>query len=741
MTHDEPIDDMLAGLTPPQREAVTWGDGPLLVIAGAGSGKTRVITRRIAWLVRSGVAPWQILALTFTNKAADEMRRRVEGLVGDGGVNVTTFHSWSARMLRRHIGAIGMDTNFTIYDRSDQLRLAKRVLRQTSRDDVAFKPGALIEHIGHWKNNVRTPEQAVSEARGYDERAMASGYQLYQKLLADANALDFSDLLLRAIDVLATDPAVLAHYQERYHYVLVDEYQDTNTPQHVIAKAMQGKHHNIMAVGDPDQTIYTWRGACMENLMEFDKEFPGAHTVLLDRNYRSSANILAASDSVIRHNRYRHEKTLWTKAPEGDPVRVQHFGDSYDEARWVGKRIEQEINNGAPAGEIAVFYRTKQQSTLVEGELLRRGVNYIVYDNARILDRRGVKDMRSYLQLLVNPRDDMAFLRVVNAPRRGIGARSVERIQAAAARAGRSMLQACAEPDKISGLGPRARKSVAAFHKLIVEMRDWGLEGPVQELCSELAKRLDYVASQPVEDQEAMKETLDNWFIYAAQYDKITPEPSLLDFLERAAIASDADQQERSDCVSLMTLHAAKGLEFDLVFLIGVADEILPHARAVQEGRQEALEEERRLFYVGMTRARRKLFLSHPDYFIGAGQQRRLLVSPFLGELPDDGVEHEWPGRGSGRKARPAEAISWPFPVSAPAEAGPTYRLRKKISLTILDGDDGTLLAEGVKVSHPMFGAGSIIEIGDLGKRLTIKVNFETKGTMTLLLAAEDVTT
>jgi len=740
MTPDEPIDDMLTGLTPPQREAVTWGDGPVLVIAGAGSGKTRVITRRIAWLVGSGVAPWQILAMTFTNKAAEEMRRRVQELVGGGDVNVTTFHSWAARMLRRHIGALGMDTSFTIYDRSDQLRLAKRVLRRTSRDEVAFKPGALVEYIGHWKNNVRTPEQAVAEARGYDERTMASGYKLYQEMLTDANALDFSDLLLRAIDVLAADPAVLARYQERYRYVLVDEYQDTNMPQHVIAKAMQGKYHNIMAVGDPDQTIYTWRGACLENLMEFEKEFPGAHTVLLDRNYRSSANILAASDSVIRHNRYRHDKTLWTEAPDGDPVRVVHLGDSYDEAGWVTGRIEEEIAGGASPGEIAVFYRTKQQSTLIEGELLRRGVDYIVYDNTRLLDRRVVKDMRSYLQLLVNPRDDMAFLRVVNTPRRGIGLRTVERIQAAAARSGRSLLQACADPDKIAGLGPRAHKAVAAFHKLIAELHTYADDGAVRDLCRKLAKRLDYVASQPIELQEGAKDTLETWFVYAGQYDEITPEPSLLDFLERAAIASDADQHDRSDCVSMMTLHAAKGLEFDLIFLIGVSDEVLPHARAVQERPRDGLEEERRLFYVGMTRARRKLFLSHADYAIGAGQQRRLIESPFLDELPEDGVEHEWPGRSSRRRERRTDAGSWPFPTSAPA-AGPSYRLRKKISLEVLDGDDGTLLAEGVRVSHPMFGAGSIIEIGDLGKRLTIKVNFETKGTMTLLLAAEDVTT
>jgi DNA helicase-2/ATP-dependent DNA helicase PcrA len=716
---------VVADLTEPQREAVTHGEGPLLVVAGAGSGKTRVITCRIAWLLAQGVAPERVLAITFTNKAADEMRRRVGRLVG-GSVQVSTFHSFCAGLLRREVGRIGIDARFSIYDRSDSRRLLRRIVRDMKVDDTSFTPAALLEYVSLCKERVMGPEDAAQKAYGILGRRQAEVYAIYQRRLAESNALDFDDLLLRTIEVFNSAPRVLQFYQDRYLYVLVDEYQDTNLPQHLIARGLQGKHRNITAVGDPDQTIYTWRGARLENLMEFEQDFPGAHVVTLERNYRSSANILRASGAVISHNRLRREKTLWTDRPAGEPVVVMRFDDSYDEARWLAGRVEELVDDGVEPTEIAVFYRTKQQSVPLERAFVELALPYQVVDATRLLDRRGVRDLRAYLQLLVNPRDDVAFMQAINSPRRGIGARTLEKLQVAAGRGRRCLMDVVSEPDLTAGLGARAGKAVSGFWELYREL-DAFPTGSVEELVRELADRLQYVERQPVEERADMAETLQLWFTDVADYDRRSPDGGLTGYLEQVALVSDVDGWKGGNAaVPLMTLHSAKGLEFDVVFIVGVEDGIIPHRRAIEEPvhgtEAEALEEERRLFYVGMTRARKRLFISHADYHAGASGGYRVSPSPFLAELPEQGTERasqDSEGRDSGKEAE--------------------YVLRRgRTSLTIEDGPDEALLASGVRVSHPQFGQGEVTEVKPMAGRLMVRVSFIESGPMTLLLPLEE---
>jgi len=722
--------DVLAGLTDPQREAVTYGKGPLLIVAGAGSGKTRVITCRIAWLVSQGVPPGRILAITFTNKAADEMRRRVAALVGSS-VYVSTFHSFCARLLRRHISRIGLESSFTIYDRADSLRMVRRIVNDLDLDDTSLRPADLLGYIGSRKDRVMGPEECRKKALGFEGERMARVYAVYQERLTASNALDFGDLLLKTVELFNAAPDVLSSYQDEYLYVLVDEYQDTNLPQHLIARALQGKHRNITAVGDPDQTIYTWRGARLENLMEFEEDFPGAHLVMLERNYRSSGNILRASNGVIRHNYYRRDKRLWTDDPSGPPVAVRHFPDSYAEARWVAGEVRELLGEGIDPTEIAVFYRTKQQAAPLEISFSELTLPCQVVDSVGFFDRRAVKDQRAYLQLLVNPRDDVACQRVINSPSRGIGRRTVERLRAAAATKRCSLMAAIADVENVAGLSARAKAAVGRFRQLLTELREPD-GGSVEQFVRRLADRTDYVSRQRPDERQEVADVLDLFFAYARDYDQRHPGGNVIDFLEQTALVSDVDGWKAdSAAVPLMTLHSAKGLEFDAVFLIGVEEDILPHRRALEEHTHgtdtEALEEERRLFYVGMTRARKRLFITCADRHSVQGRELPALPSRFLDELPAEGVDR-------GRVERPGA----PAAVEDAAEDLAYVLKRKRITLEILDGD-GDRLAPGVRVSHRMYGEGEIETVEMLSSRLMLKVDFYERGKMTMLLSPEDV--
>ena len=722
-------DRILSGLTDAQREAVRYGEGPLLVVAGAGSGKTRVITRRIAWLLAQGVGPGNVIALTFTNKAADEMRRRVEALVGQS-VLVSTFHSFCALLLRRHISRMGRDAGFTIYDRADSLRVVRRLIKQMELDPATYAPAAVLDFVSVRKDRVEAPEDCAQKAFGFIEQTFAEVYRRYDARLAESNALDFDDLLLKALGLLRECPDVLAQYQDRFVHVLVDEYQDTNLPQHLLARALQGKHRNITAVGDPDQMIYTWRGARLENLMEFEEDFPGAHVVTLERNYRSSGNILRASSASIEFNVLRRPKRLWTERGEGDPVVVAEFRTPYDEGRWVARQVSDLIEQGTSPAEIAVFYRTKQQSLPLEDAFASLSLPHQVVDSVGFFARREVKDVRAYLNLLVNSRDDEACLRIINTPSRGIGARTVERLQAAARAGGCPLLDVVRDAGQVAGLSDRATRAVERFWSLCRDLESRPFK-TVAGLVRDLLERIDYVARQPAEERADAQEVLDMFVGYARQYDERSPEGGLVGFLEQAALASDVDGwNAQATAVPFMTLHSAKGLEFDAVFIVGLEEEVLPHRRALEErehGTEEAaLEEERRLFYVGMTRARHRLFLSHARSRTARGREGPSTPSRFLAELPEDCIERA----GSG-PAPPGGAAAFAKEMD--------YVLKKKrVALRLLDGD-GDRLARGARVSHPRFGEGIILESEAMGKRHVLRVNFFDHGTMALILSAEDV--
>jgi DNA helicase-2/ATP-dependent DNA helicase PcrA len=722
-------DSILDDLTPSQREAVTYGDGPLLVVAGAGSGKTRVITRRIAWLLARGLAPDRVVALTFTNKAADEMRRRVDALVGED-VYVTTFHSFCARLLRREIASPGRDGSFTIYDRDDSLRLVRQVVRRRELDETTYSPREVLDFIGLKKDHIVAPEQCAAEAVGITEQTAATVYADYQEALAENNALDFDDLLLETLQVFRTRPAVLQDYQHAYVHVLVDEYQDTNLAQHLIARALQGKHRNITAVGDPDQMIYSWRGARLENLLEFEEDFPGTRVVKLERNYRSSANILRAASSCIARNVLRHEKELWTEREGGEPVLVRGFVNPFDEGRWVARQVAELVQEGTEPTTVAVFYRTKQQSLPLEDAFAALALPHQVVDSVGFFDRKEVKDLRAYLQLMVNPRDDASCLRIINTPARGIGAKTLGRLRAEAARLRVPLVRAAGRAGEMASLDGRAAGAVSGFWELYQKLCK--TQAPtVREIVRELLEQTGYLARIPPGEREQAQAVVDMFLGYARQYDERTPGGDLIGFLEQAALVSDVDGwNAAARAVPFMTLHSAKGLEFDVVFMVGVEENILPHRRALDDrshgSEHAALEEERRLFYVGMTRARDRLCVSYARRRTAQGREQMAVPSRFLDELPQEAVERE-------ADIPPADsAASFSCEMERVLE-------RKRPALRILHGGSDGSLTKGTSVNHPSYGDGTVVEVKPMGPRRMVRVAFADHGTMVLLLGPEDV--
>lgn len=723
---------MLADLTDAQREAVCYGEGPLLVVAGAGTGKTRVITQRIAYLVGRGVPPDRIIAVTFTNKAADEMRRRVEALVGKD-VYVTTFHSFCARLLRREVAGIGRDSSFTIYDRSDSLRVIRRIVKDMELDPSTFAPRDILDYIAVRKDRIEGPHDCGEKAIGIVERTFADAYRRYEETLAENNALDFDDLLLKTVEVFSRCPEVLQECQDTYLHVLVDEYQDTNLPQHLIARALQGKHRNITAVGDPDQMIYSWRGARLENLMEFEEDFPGTHVVKLERNYRSSANILGVASACIRYNAFRRDKTLRTEREGGEPIVVREFADSFGEGRWVAEKVSELVGEGLNPAAIAVFYRTKQQSLPLEDAFATLSLPHQVVDSVGFFDRREVKDVRAYLQLLVNPRDNGSCLRVINTPPRGIGQKTLAKLQAEAERRGQSLLETVRAAAELDSLSPRARNAVTAFWQLYEELSSLD-SATVTELIRKLLEATEYVERQPALERADAQEIVDLFLGYARQYDDRSPEGGLMGFLEQAALVSDVDGwNAQASAVPFMTLHSAKGLEFDAVFIVGLEEDMLPHRRALEEhvqgGEAAALEEERRLFYVGMTRARHRLFITHARKRVIRGRETTVAPSRFLDELPE------------GYVARSAQEGAGPVAASARdfRKEMELILKRKRASLRIVESGGSDQLAPGVRVSHPSYGEGEIVEVSMVGTQRMVRVKFAEHDMMSFLLGTGDV--
>jgi DNA helicase II / ATP-dependent DNA helicase PcrA len=653
----------LADLNPAQREAVLHTEGPVLVVAGAGSGKTRVLTRRIAHLLGAvGVKPPEILAITFTNKAAGEMRERVGDLVGPPAraAWVMTFHSACGRILRREAQRLGYRSNFTIYDQADQLRLVKRCLEELERDPKRFTPRGIHSQISNAKNTLVGPDEFTDRVASFYDQTVAEVYDLYQKRLFASNAVDFDDMLFLTVQVLERFPEAREKWQEAFRYILVDEYQDTNHAQYRLLQLLAEKHQNVFAVGDPDQSIYGFRGADIRNVLEFEHDFPGSYTIALEQNYRSTQHILDAANGVIRHNRERKEKNLWSELGDGDPVRVIEVEDEHAEARYVAAEIALLVEEGFSGSEVAVFYRTNAQSRVLEDILVRQGIAYQVIGGPRFYERAEIKDLVAYLQVLDNPYDAVSLLRIANRPRRGIGDTTLARLQTWADQREISLWEATAEAE-MAGVGAAPQKALRSFRDTIESLMSAAQELEVPELIEEVLQRSGYLESLEAErtiEAQGRMENLQELVSVAREWREQAQDTTLSAFLQEISLYSDQDSiRGDTSLVTLMTLHNAKGLEFRAVYLIGMEEGIFPHSRSIEE---QGIEEERRLCYVGMTRAQERLTLLHASSRMLYGGRNHNLPSRFLDELPDSHVERErlrpasWSGYGAPRQSQVA---------------------------------------------------------------------------------------
>lgn len=755
-------DPLLDDLTPPQREAAAHVDGPLLVLAGPGSGKTRVITRRVAHLIkRVGIPPWNILAITFTNKAAAEMRERVEQMLTERqarAVTICTFHALCARLLRQYAEHLSMAPGYSIYDTADQKRAMKQVLEDLEISTKNFPPPAMLSAISNAKNELIGPEQFASEASNFYDRTVAKCYTRYEQVLKKNNALDFDDLLLRTVELMRDHREATDQLRERFQYVMIDEYQDTNHAQFMIAHALAAGHKNIMATGDPDQSIYGWRGANIRNILEFEDHYPDPKIVRLEQNYRSTKQILAAADALIKNNRGRKHKSLWTDNDQGEPVRIATNYDERGEAQFVVDRFrELHDDKGLAWGQMAVFYRINSLSRVMEEALRDAGIPYQIARGTAFYDRKEIKDAVAYLRAIANPQDEVNLLRIINTPPRGISAATVKAMQAYSMAEDAPMTDILANPLVLTAVNSRAQNALAKFDKL---HRDWlGALTPPEPQAADDDSQQAMFASPPPAAAESMSlryfvervlresgledlyrndksdpdgERLDNLgelvsaaqqfeteFITEVQADsdgRQTDAPlqeKLLGFLERIALVADIDsldgEQADQGQVTLMTLHAAKGLEFPAVAMIGVEDGLLPHQRANNNDKE--LEEERRLAFVGITRAERYLYLTHAKSRTIFGQSQHTIRSRFLDELPEDAIE-----------------------FVRPSEDEDDYDPFAGRPLRSVAARQAELFPAGTKVRHPQFGIGEVLDVVAMGSITRASVRFNTHGRKTLIL-------
>jgi DNA helicase II / ATP-dependent DNA helicase PcrA len=691
----------LADLNPAQREAVLATEGPVLVVAGAGSGKTRVLTHRIAHLVTAcGVKPQEILAITFTNKAAGEMKERLEGILGDVAQRmwVMTFHAACGRILRREAPRLGYRSNFTIYDQADQVRLVKQCLEELDRDPKRFVPRGIHAQISNAKNQLIGPEEYKARVASFYDQTVADVYGLYQRRLHASNAVDFDDLLMLTVEVLERFPEARTRWQKAFRYVLVDEYQDTNHAQYRLLQLLAGEHRNVFAVGDPDQSIYAFRGADIRNILEFERDFGGAKLIALEQNYRSTNSVLRAANAVITNNRERKPKSLWSELGEGDPVRAVEVEDEHAEARFVASELASLVDEGWSAAEIAVFYRTNAQSRVLEDVLVRQEIPYQVIGGPKFYERAEIKDAMAYLQVIDNPYDAVSLTRIANRPRRGIGDASLARLQTLADSQGISLWEAL-ERAQEAGVGAAPLKAVERFRTLMQSSMAGALELSVPEVLERVLERSGYLealeAERTVEAQGRIENLLELVGV-AREYQERAEEPALSEFLQQLSLYSDQDDlSAEQSLVTLMTLHNAKGLEFRAVFLIGMEEGVFPHSRSLEE---QGLEEERRLAYVGLTRAKERLTLTHAASRSLWGSRGYNLPSRFLDELPQDEIERE--------RLRPA---SWS------GYGAPTVSVRR----------NQPDLSTGDSVRHSTLGEGVVTRIDADG---TVTVRFADDG-------------
>lgn len=763
-------------LNPAQKEAVFCTEGPLLVLAGAGSGKTRVLTHRIVYLIEEkGVNPWNIMAITFTNKAAGEMRERVDKLVGFGAESiwVSTFHSSCVRILRRHIEALGYSGNFTIYDSDDQKTLMKQVLKKLDVDTKLYKDRAMLNHISSAKDQLITPEEMeLNAGNELRQKKIAQIYKAYQDELKKNNALDFDDLIVKTVELFQNHEEILNYYQERFRYIMVDEYQDTNYAQFKLVSLLAKKYRNLCVVGDDDQSIYKFRGADVRNILDFEEAFPGARVIKLEQNYRSTQNILNAANQVICHNRDRKDKTLWTANGEGDLVKVRQYNTAEEEADAIARSIK---NTGRSWKEIAVLYRTNAQSRLLEEKCIAHNIPYRLVGGVNFYQRKEIKDILSYLKTISNGVDDLAVLRIVNVPKRGIGATTMGRVTVFASEHGISLYHALEEAKMIPDIGKAAGK-ITGFVEQIENLRRMATEEgySIKELIGAIMEdtgyRKELEAEGEVESQTRL-ENIEELINKAVSYEENSENPSLGEFLEEVALVADIDNMDDSEeRVTLMTLHSAKGLEFPLVYLAGMEDGLFPGMMSISSDDRSELEEERRLCYVGITRAKEELVLTGARMRMVNGETRYSKTSRFIEEIPEEFLDKEvleprvskwsrsedefddsglpWGNtaarawgkagddsslRGWGRSggtlgggfgggfsasSSNAYASKKTSPVSRPA-FGKAFTVEKASSLDYGEGD---------RVRHIKFGEGTVTEIKDGGKDFEVTVQFDTAG-------------
>lgn len=709
---------LLKGLNPMQRRAVETTDGPLLVVAGAGSGKTRVLTHRVAYLLsEKQIHPWNILAITFTNKAAREMKERIVSLTGSYAEDIwiSTFHAMCVRILRRDSNLLGISRNFTILDPSDQLTVIRQVLKEENLDPKKFEPRSILHKISQAKNRLAGPEEMRQTARNLYDEVAADVYEKYQEKMRTNESLDFDDLLMETVRLFKTCPEVKEYYQRKFQYIHVDEYQDTNHAQYVLVKILAEHHRNICVVGDSDQSIYRFRGADIGNILNFERDYPDAQQIKLEQNYRSTKTILQAANHLIAHNTERKPKDLWTDNAEGEKIRLFEAGTEHEEAFYVAETILEGIKNGNRYSDYAVLYRTNAQSRVIEEVMMKASIPYTVVGGIKFYERKEIKDVLAYLRLIVNPHDDLSLTRIINVPRRGVGAASLEKIRAYASANGLSMFDALLEMEEI-GLTRRTIRPLENFVSFIRELHAMVEYLSAVEITEEVLKRSGYreeLKKENTLEAASRLENIDEFLSVGQEFEKRNEDKSLIAFLTDLALVSDVDQLDEeeetsAETVALMTLHSAKGLEFPYVFLVGVEEGIFPHSRSLDD--ESEMEEERRLAYVGITRAKKELHLTRARIRTIYGQTSSNMPSRFLNEIPPHLMDDK-----------------------TPKQAGAPFANRT-INKSYRPNDEQNWQV-GEKAKHRKWGVGTVVKVQGEGEDMELNIAFPAPVGVKKLLA------
>ena len=727
-------DKLLNGLNPEQQKAVKTLDGPLLLMAGAGSGKTRVLTHRIGYLmVEKGINPYNILAITFTNKAAREMRERIHKMMGGAAddIWISTFHSMCVRILRRDIDRLGFNRNFTILDSTDQQSVIKSILKDKNMDPKKFDPRAILGTISSAKNELITPEEYAKTAGDYFSQKVSDVYEEYQRRLRKNQALDFDDLIMTTITLFMRVPEVLEFYQRKFQYIHVDEYQDTNRAQYMLVKLLAQRFQNLCVVGDSDQSIYRWRGADIANILSFEKDYPNASVILLEQNYRSTKKILLAANMVIQNNMNRKPKNLWTENAEGNKIMYYRADSEQGEAQFVIGKIQELLRNGRKLSDIAILYRTNAQSRVIEESFLKSNIDYNIVGGIKFYDRKEIKDVLAYLRLISNPDDDISLQRVINVPKRAIGSTSIDKIANFATMHDLSMYQAL-ETIEMIGLSPKAEKAAIEFRNLIRNYTHQQEYLSVTELVEEVLDKSGYremlKAEKSIESQSRL-ENLDEFLTVTKSFEESSEDKTLVAFLTDLALVADIDRldddgQKKTDVVTLMTLHSAKGLEFPVVFLIGMEEGVFPHSRSLME--EMEMEEERRLAYVGITRAEEELFITNAQMRTLFGRTNMNPESRFIKEIPAELVEDAAP------KPKRAAPLSGGRPAARPA-----FPQRGAVARPVAAASGGEEIGwkVGDKAQHGKWGTGTVVSVKGSGEGIELDIAFPSPTGIKRLLA------